>query len=340
MVKRQSVHGIPSLREAGHRFRNSVGFDSLSTFLSGTCHGLRARVPPRMVRRMIRDLHADREAAPWLDFVATGGQGTVFGTPTWVVKIPRASWQTALGRVLVHPATPVRAMEVLGGLVEPCVLLERIVFRAPCVVDGRVVSGNDRVWRARWAVAGARLASGDFLDRRIAAATPGEAADLIGALLDTLDAIRARGWHVLDFIMSNFVVGPDRRVRLVDTGLLIPVSHLRGPSQQICSRLFVRRLAPDYAEVLAGVAARQPEEVVGRARLAAVIDVLRPRLGAWRAGRVRVPAAVAQPADAAMDPALRAEVLEALAPARHKLPLTRRRLPGYTPRHHAITSEN
>ena len=289
---------------------------------------------------MTRDFHADAEAAPWLDFVATGGQSRVFGTADWVVKIPRRSWQTALGRVLVHPATPARALAVLGGLVEPFVQLERVVFRAPRVEAGRTVPGSGRVWRARWATAGPRHRAGDFLDRRIAEATPGEAAELMGALLDTLDATRARGWHVLDFIMSNFVVGADRRVRLVDAGLLIPAAHLRGPSQQICSRLFVRRMVPDYAEVLAGVSARHSEDTRGAVRLAAVIDVLGPRLAAWRAGRVRVPAAAARPSAANLEPALRAEIFAALAPGRHTLPLTARRLPGYTARHHAITSEN
>lgn len=289
---------------------------------------------------MFRSRHADPASLPWLDFVATGGQSRLFGTPAWVVKIPRASWQTALARILVHPTTPLRALEVLGELVEPFVLLERVVFLGPCVVEGQPVPSSRRVWRARWAVAGPRHAAEDFLDRRIASATPGEAADLIASLLDTLDAIRARGWHVLDFIMSNFVVDGADRVRLVDAGLLIPASHLRGPSQQVCSRFFVRRLGPDYGAVLAGVAARHPRDETGCARLRAVIASLGPRLAAWRAGRVEARTGPAAPAPASLVPSLEAEIFRALGQVRRKLPLTPRPPSGYTPTHHAITSEN
>lgn len=289
---------------------------------------------------MARFASADPEWLPWLDFVAMGGQSHLFGTASWVVKIPRWSWPTALGRVLVHPATPVRALEVLGGLLEPLVVFEQTAFRGPRVADGRPVPSTDRAWRARWAMAGARHAAEDFLDRRIALATPGEAAALISALLDTLEAIRARGWHVLDFIMSNFVVGADSRVRLVDAGLLIPASHLRGPSQQISSRFFVRCLGPDYRGVLAAVAARHGEDEAGRERLQRVVDCLGPRLDAWRAGRVTVASDWARPSKAALAPALREQIFAVLEPVRHKMPLTTRRPSGYTASHHAIPSEN
>lgn len=289
---------------------------------------------------MMLPRHADPASLPWLDFVAMGGQSRVFGTPAWVVKIPRASWQSALGRILVHPTTPWRALETLGEWVEPFVVMERVAFRGPRVTEGRPVPSSHRVWRARWAVASPRLAAEDFLDRRIAAATPREAADLIASLLDTLDAIRARGWHVLDFIMSNFVVRGAHHVRLVDTGLLIPASHLRGPSQQVCSRLFLRRMVPDYRAVLTAVAARHPEDEIGRARLQAVIETLGPRLADWRAGRVVATASPSPSASASLAPLLEAEIFRAWGPVRRKLPLTPRPPSGYTPTHHAITSEN
>jgi len=283
---------------------------------------------------------ADPQLLTWLDFVAAGGQSVIFGEAEWVVKIPRWSWQTALGRILVHPATPVRALEVLGGLLEPFVLLERTAFLGPVVRAGRVVPGSHRVWSARWAVAGRRHPAADFLDRRMAAATPGEAAELMEGLFRTLEAIRARGWHVLDCIMSNFVVRADGSVRLVDAGLLVPVTHLRWPSQQLSSRMFVRWMAPDYRQVLAGVACRHPGDADGRARLAAVSSELDGRFGAWRAGRVSVPAADHRPSVAGLPDALHAEIRAALGSARRNFALTRRLTPGYTPTHHAITSEN
>ncbi len=282
----------------------------------------------------------DVGVAPWLDFVATGGQSLVFGTTGWVVKIPRRSWQTALGRVLVHPRTPVQALEVLGGLLEPFALLGRAVFRGPAVASGRAVAGTSRVWSARWAVAGRRQRADDFLDRRIAAAGPAEAAALIDALFDTLDAIRCRGWHVLDFIMSNFVAGADGRVRLVDAGLLVPVSHLRWPSQHISSRIFARQLVIDYRAVLADVAARHPDDAAGRARLMEVAGRLDSRVEAWRAGPVRGPALAGCPAVSRLDAGLSAQILAALEAPWRKLPLTPRASSGYTAPHHAIPSEN
>jgi hypothetical protein len=289
---------------------------------------------------MYRDYRAERETLTWLDFVAAGGQGVVFGGAEWVVKIPRWSWQTALGRVLVHPVTPVRALEVLGGLLEPFVLLERVAFRGPVVRAGRAIPGSRRDWSARWAVAGRRLAAADFLDRRMVVATPGEAADLMDGLLHTLEAIRVRGWHVLDCIMSNFVVGADGRVCLVDADLLVPVSHLRWPSQQWSSRMFVRWMAPDYREVLAGVANRHPGDADGLPRLAAVSDGLDDRLQAWRAGRGTVDAAAARPSTAVLPAVMHEEIGAALIRGRRTFALTRRLTPGYTPTHHAITSEN
>jgi hypothetical protein len=289
---------------------------------------------------MYRVYRAELESLTWLDFVAAGGQGVVFGRAEWVVKIPRWSWQTALGRVLVHPVTPVRALGVLGGLLEPFVLLERVAFRGPVVQGGRAIPGSRRDWGARWAVAGRRHAAADFLDRRMAVATAGEAADLMDGLLHTLEAIRARGWHVLDCIMSNFVVGADGGVRLVDAGLLLPVSHLRWPSQQWSSRMFVRWMAPDYRRVLAGVANRHLGEVDGRARLAAVSDGLADRLRAWRAGRGAVDEAAARPTAAVLSSDVRERIGAALICDRRNFTLTRRLTPGYTPTHHAITSEN
>jgi len=280
------------------------------------------------------------ESLPWLDFVATGGQSHVFGTEAWVVKIPRWSWQAPLGRVLVHPATPVAALEVLGGLVEPFALLRHAAFRGPRVKDGIALAGPGRAWSARWAVVGPRQRPGDFLDCRIASATPAGAADLMLSLLDTLDAIRARGWHVLDFIMSNFVVGPDGRVRLVDAGLLIPAAHLRGPSQQICSRLFVRRMVPDYLGVLEAVAARHPGDGDGVTALRTVMQQLGPRIAGWRSGRAVVPAAAARPRPAVFPPGIGEAVFGASGPFGHNLPLTARRPSGYTDDHHGIPSEN
>jgi|GEM_PF-2325292 len=280
------------------------------------------------------------ESLPWLNFVATGGQSHLFGTDAWVVKIPRWSWQTPLGRVLVHPRTPAAALEVLGGLMEPFALLKRAAFRGPRVVRGRPMAGPGRLWRTRWAMAGPRHPAGDFLDRRIYRARPAEAARLMLALLDTLEAIRARGWHVLDFIMSNFVVGPDGCVRLVDAGLLIPSGHLRGPSQQICSRVFVRRMVPDYLEVLEAVAARHPGDARGLAALRVVMGGCGPRFAAWRAGRAAVPAVAARPTPVVFPPGVGDEIFAGLGPLHHKLPLTPRLPSGYTAPHHAIPSEN
>ena len=284
-------------------------------------------------------LNADEveEELPWLDYLAAGGQSHVFGAARWVVKLPRRSWQSMLGRVLVHPATPARALADLGGLLEPFVLMERVRFRGPAVDRGRAVPDSRRVWSARWAVAGPRLESDAFLDRRMAVATPGEAADLMAGLLSTLEAIRLRGWHVLDFIMSNFVVGGDGAVRLVDAGLLVPATHLRGPSQQIASRLFVGRLARDYREVLAGTVERHPGDAAGAERLRRICDQLPRRLSAWRAGRV---AGSSAPSPALLPPDVRAEIFESLVCRDRTLPLTGRHVPVYTPPHHAITSEN
>lgn len=289
---------------------------------------------------MLRSSDIEGSAPPSLDFVAKGGQSLIFGTPTWVVKIPRRSWHSVLGRVLVHPRTPVRALDVLGGLLEPFVLVEHVTFRGVRWQTGSPVAGSERRWTARWAVAGPRLATEDFLDRRLATATAAEAAALIASLLDTLDAIRARGWHVLDFILSNFVVGPDGRVRLVDAGLLIPRAHLWGPSQQIASRLFARRLVTDYTEVLAGVAARNPQDAAGRARLAAVTAQFGARIRAWGPGREKTPPGEAGFRVPALPPRLRAEIFDTLRPDRRKLLLTHRLSSGYTPPHHAIPSEN
>ncbi|MFN0126750.1 MAG: hypothetical protein ACKV19_08700 [Verrucomicrobiales bacterium] len=289
---------------------------------------------------MPRSSDIECTAPPTLDFVATGGQSLIFGTPVWVVKIPRRSWQSVLGRVLVHPRTPVRALDVLGGLLEPFVLVEHACFRGVRWQNGRPVAGSERWWSARWAVAAPRLAADDFLDRRLATATAPEAADLIASLLATLDAIRARGWHVLDFILSNFVVGADGRVRLVDAGLLIPRAHLWGPSQQMTSRLFVRRLVRDYAKVLAGVAARDPHDSAGQARLAAVTAQFSARITAWRQGREMAAPGELGFAVPTLPLRLRAEIFHTLRPDRHKLLLTPRPSSGYTPPHHAIPSEN
>jgi len=279
-------------------------------------------------------------AIPWLDYVAMGGQSHVFGRSEWVVKVPRWSWQSALGRVLVHPMTPVSAMGVLGGLMEPFVVVERIRFSGPQVRRGRPMAGTHQPWSARWAVAMRRLPPEGFLHRRVARATAEEAADLIDSLLATLAAIRARGWHVLDCIMSNFFVDADGQVRLVDAGLLIPISHLRGPSQQVCSRVFVRRMIPDFAAVLREVADVRPSAAAGQARLDAVVASLRPRLTDWRAGRVEVPAARAHPRSVALPPKLREEIITCLSPVYRNLPLTPHPPSGYTPPHHAIPSEN
>jgi len=286
---------------------------------------------------MVEGANDRLEELPWLEYVAAGGQSHVFGTSRWVVKVPRWSWQSALGRVLVHPSTPVRALATLGGWLEPFELLGRVRFLGPSVDAGGVVAGTRRVWSARWAVVGPRHPSGEFLDRKMAAARPGEAVDLVQGLLDTLEAIRARGWHVLDFIMSNFVVGDNGRVRLVDAGLLVPVSHLRGPSQQMASRVFVSRLARDYREVLAGVMARHPGDAAGVVRLQRVADGLPGRLAAWRDGRV---AAVPEAVPVEMPPEMRHEIISRLGGGARRLPLTGRHCSVYTASHHAITSEN
>lgn len=278
---------------------------------------------------------------PCLDFVARGGQSRVFGTKDWVVKVPRLSWQAALGRVLVHPREPVAAMESLGGLLEPFLLVENISFRASGSLKeagaGRKPAAPARWHHARWAVAGPRQNEEDFLHRRIAHTTPGEAARLIGQMLATMDAIKARGWHLLDFIMSNFAVAGQGRVRLVDAGLLIPNGHLRWPSHQVCSRSFMRRMIPDYLEVLEKVCARHPSDREGAAALREVMADFPRRIKAWRRGDVCVAEELSRPSRAIFPAALREEIIATL---RGKLPLTPRTARAYTGGHHAFAPEN
>ncbi len=232
-----------------------------------------------------------------LEFIAASRQSRIFGTERWILKVPRPSVLGWLSRVVVHPRLQARPPQVLGGLIEPYRLLHRGSF--PCPLTGRRRS-------FRWALVRARHAPEAFLDRRIAHATPAEAARLVGRMLDVLATVRARGFHLVDFIMANFVE-VDGRLRIADPGLLVPARLLREPTLAVTSRLFAHSLARDYADVLRGVLARQPDGP-GADALQNLIATLPARLHAWRAGRLAAAPNAAPPQPAHFDPTWAGEI--------------------------------
>ena len=91
----------------------------------------------------------------------------------------------------------------LGGLAVPFLTLEDVTFRAP-----KMTGRSDRVieQRTKRAILRERYPTGDFLDHRLSLSEPAEALALVEEMVVLVERVRARGFYMHDFVVSNFAV--------------------------------------------------------------------------------------------------------------------------------------
>ena len=214
-----------------------------------------------------------------LEAISWGTQCCVYGTDQWVVKVPRFSLLGLLAKWVSRRGWAPEVRGSLGGLAVPFLRLEDVSFEAPKLTGrGRIVTV-----RRRSAVARARHDTDTFLDHRLSLAEPAEAFDLVVEMVELVEAVRARGFYMHDFMMKNFVQ-VDARLMIADTDLIVPVRSLWEPLRRLCAWGYWRGLSKDYqrllGELLEEVGEGDPlrERITGfRMELPARLAVLRDR---------------------------------------------------------------
>ena len=262
-----------------------------------------------------------------LEPVGAGTQGQVFGTERWVVKVRRFSLLSVLARWISSWRWVGEAGEALGGLAAPFLRLENVTFRAP-KVPRRPGDGNRQAmvrylgrptpivdYREKVAIARRRYESDDFLDHRLSLAEPAQALALVEEMVVLVERVRARGFYMHDFVMSNFVV-VDGRLMIADIGLITPVRAMWEPAMRICAWGFARGLSKDYQRLLGELLYELGD---GDPQLREEIVTFSESLPA-RIGRLRkreVPGlAPEHPEPVRFDPALEKEIRAALGSVR------------------------
>ncbi len=185
------------------------------------------------------------ESLPALDYLGSGSLNHIFGHDDWVLKVRRWNLLGIASRAFLSPRWLARAERTLGGCLLPSAKTGRIRFVAP-----RVGSGGTTCYRVRAARIVPRLPPDDFLDHRLAGADAGETVRLLGAMLDVLELAAARGFHLADFIMSNFAFYNGALV-IADPDLLVPRHFLRwSPTCIVTAWQFRIHLGRDYDRLL------------------------------------------------------------------------------------------
>ena len=186
-----------------------------------------------------------------LEPVGRGTQGQVFGTEHWVVKVPRFSLLSVLAKWVSSWRWNAEVSESLGGLAAPFLCLENVVFRAP-KIPSNPWQGSRAARVRRWgkpvrivefrkkvAIARERYEAGDFLDHRLSLAEPAQALALVEEMVVLVERVRARGFYMHDFIMSNFAL-VDGKLMIVDPGFIAPMAAFRDPAVRCCAYGFTR----------------------------------------------------------------------------------------------------
>ncbi len=218
-----------------------------------------------------------------LEPVGRGTQGDVFGTDRWVVKVPRFSLFSVLAKWVSSWRWNHEVRDSLGGLAAPFLALENVAFRAP-KMTGR--SERPKNYREKMAIVRERYPDGDFLDHRLSLAEPAEALALVEEMVVLVERVRARGFYMHDFIMSNFAV-VDGKLMVVDTGLVSPLRAFWEPAMKICAWAFSRWLSKDYQRLLGEVRDEVEEDEALREEISTFSAALPDRLGRLRKKTVR-----------------------------------------------------
>lgn len=158
-----------------------------------------------------KEAKAKVEASPILGYVSSGSQSHVFGTSRWVVVVRRRSVFRMLSLFVSTRRWLDDVREKLHGIVAPFAVVDRYRFR------GRLPGGELREFRGYDAIVKPRFAAAQFLDDRIDRGTPEQLYQYVSEVLQLLEKLHARGFHMFDFIRRNFVfVG--ERVYISDPG--------------------------------------------------------------------------------------------------------------------------
>ncbi|CAN5162622.1 hypothetical protein BH23VER1_BH23VER1_16640 [soil metagenome] len=200
---------------------------------------------------------ATSHALPDLVYLGSGSQNHVFGTREYALRVRRWSLLSTLAAVIRSPRWQGMARESLGGCILPFSELQGVAFTAPILEASplrrpvRPVAGTRQIYRARRALAHPRVPREAFLDHLYYRADAPEAIRLLREMLDLLDEVACRGFHLFDFIMGNFVEFGGRLV-IADPEFVVP-RHLvrRSPSLAVTARQFRIHLARDYDLLLA-----------------------------------------------------------------------------------------
>ncbi len=186
---------------------------------------------------------------PVLEHVGTGAQAHVFGGDGWVVKIRRKSVLGFLGRMITRRKWERRIRDELGDLILPFVEVRDVEFYAPEISSGwqsgEAAGGSTVHYRVGRALVMPRVPAEDFFDRRVSGAEPAELVALLGDFLETLRAVRGRGFYMVDFVMKNFVYWKGA-LRVADPGLVVPEESLWEPTLKIGSWGFAKGLSRDF----------------------------------------------------------------------------------------------
>ena len=244
-----------------------------------------------------------------LEPIGRGVQADVFGTGRWVVKVRRFSMLGTLAKLISSKHWKQEVHDGLGGLVAPFLLLDEVAFRAPKMRGrgGRVIE-----YRDRGAVVRERYPTDQFLDHRLSLAEPADALALVEEMVVLVERVRARGFCMIDFCMSNFAV-IDGRLMIVDADLIAPIRSLWEPGLRTCAAGFARGLSKDYQRLLGELGDEVEDDANLSDEIASLSEALPKRIGRLR--KRSLPGLETEPAvPVEFDADLAAEIRAALCP--------------------------
>lgn len=213
---------------------------------------------------------------PTLGYVSSGSQSHVFGTSKWVINVRRYSLFRALSAFVSTRSWLEQVQEKLHGVVAPFAVIGAYRFR------GRLPGKELRECRGDYAIVKPRFSPEQFLDYKIEKGSPEQQLGYVLEMVQLLEKLHARGFHMLDFIRRNFVYAGER-LHISDPGLIIPLKYMREPTMRVAAICFGMGLTKDYMNVLSDASERAGEGEVRekiealKAELPARIKALRKR---------------------------------------------------------------